>query len=142
MILAYTVSLPCLIKQQKDYPWKRPSECPRCKGAKLWGHGYVLKYFNSSPVAVFVKRWRCPACSLTITCRPASYWRRFQESISNIFTALSFRIRMGRWPPFVPRQRGGHWLRKLIEKARVDKLIKPSPIKTVEFYRQKKLVIF
>ena len=142
MILSCNASLGEVEQLQKKYPWGRPNECPRCQGKKIWGHGYVQRYFNSLKEGLFLKRWRCPKCSLILTCRPQSHWRRFQESISNIFVAIMFKIQGSRWPPWVPRQRGGYWLGKLIENARKNELIKNNLAATILFYKNKNLAIF
>ena len=57
MIHFCNVSLKRLAQEKKNYPWQRPKECPNCK-ERLWGHGYVLRYFNSFPEGVFLRRWQ------------------------------------------------------------------------------------
>lgn len=141
MILLCGVSLTELEKIQKDYPWEKPKSCPKCNSG-LWGHGFVLRYFNACLNGIFVKRWRCPHCKLILTCRPNAYWRRCQETIANIFEALLFRIKQLKWPPWVSRQRGGYWLKKFISNANNNLLMKESISQTIYFYRDKKLVIF
>ena len=141
MIFSVEICVKDLEHQGKFYPWERPNHCPRCKG-KLWGHGYVLRYFFSCPNGVYLKRWRCPACRLTLTARPRSFWRRFQESISNIFDSLLYKVRHQKWPPWSPRQRSGHWLRQLLHHAKTHLLMKDSVTNTITFYREKNLVIF
>ncbi len=37
-----------------------------------------------------------------------------------MFEALLSRLAQWRWPQLVPRQRGGHWLRKFVAKALMD----------------------
>lgn len=142
MILSCNVSLQTLATRQKKYPWQRPAQCPGCQGATLWGHGFVSRYFNGHSGPIFLKRWRCPHCPIVITCRPATYWRRFQESISGIFEALMARAKGARWPPWVPRQRGGYWLRLLLENAKLHGMMKSSLAKTISWYSTKNLVIF
>ena len=46
LILSLSVNLPSLMSQGKSYPWPRPPCCPRCEGRRLWGHGYVGRYFD------------------------------------------------------------------------------------------------
>ena len=142
MIIFYEVALTEIASQQKKYPWQPPDKCLRCEGSTLWGHGFVLRYFNQSPEGIYLKRWRCPACSLIITCRPSTYWRRFQESIKGIFEAIVNRVRRSRWPPWVSRQRGGYWLRRLLENAKLHGLMRPTLVETISLYSTKKLVIF
>ncbi len=47
------------MSQGKLYPWPRPGWCPRCGSARLWGHGFVLRYFDGCGGAHPMKRWRC-----------------------------------------------------------------------------------
>ena len=47
MIYSCAVSLDEIDLQKKKYDWKRPEECPGCKNSGLWGHGYILRYFNT-----------------------------------------------------------------------------------------------
>jgi len=143
VIIQTDASIEDLKNSKKNYSWKKPKECPNtaCR-KKLWGHGFVLRYFDSCPEGVYLKRWRCPHCQLVITCRPIGYWRRYQETISNIFEALQFRIKQLKWPDWVTRQRGGHWLKTLISNAKIHLLMKETITKTISFYKDKNLAIF
>ncbi len=125
----------------KQFEWIRPAMCSRCE-SKVWGHGYVQRFFNQIKDFIFLKRWRCPVCKIVITCRPIEYWRRYQESIDLIFEALKYRTKNLTWPPSTTRQRGGHWLNKLIRKAKVDMLLKECMFETTHFFQQKQLTIF
>ena len=140
MILSVDVSIDELVSQGKDYPWKRPS-CARCQ-KPLWGHGYVSRYFNCHPTIVYLKRWRCSACRLVFTTRPKIFWRRFHETISRILESLLIRVRDRKWPPWVTRQRGGHWLKKLNLHARKYLLEQRTKLETILFYQAKNLEIF
>ena len=141
MILTVKISLEKLSKSQKNFDWDRPTECPVCS-YHLWGHGYVLRYFNIYPGGLYIKRWRCSSCCLILTCRPEGYWRRYQESISNIYEALLYKVNNLIWPPWVSRQKAGHWIRKLILNAKINLIIKESLTTTICFYRDKNLAIF
>lgn len=141
MIYHCKVSISDIQTQQKEYPWPSPPCCPSCKG-RLWGHGFVTRRFNQIKGFLFVKRWICSRCKKVITARPELYWRRFQESITRIFEALHCRILGGRWPPWCPRQRGGHWLKKFNLHAASYILNKGSAAETINFYKEKNLVIF
>ena len=46
----------------KQFPWKNPKNCPCCSASRLWGHGYVLRYFVGVALGLWMKRWRCPDC--------------------------------------------------------------------------------
>jgi hypothetical protein len=141
MLYYCPISISKLKKLKKNYPWIRPVSCYRCNN-QLWGHGFVLRFFNQMSEALFIKRWRCPKCKITLTCRPNLYWRRYQETISNIYDTLIFKIIHYKWPPGVSRQRGGHWLKKFISKAKINLLMKSTLIETIYFFKNKNLAIF
>lgn len=133
MILSCDVSITDLKAQGKEFIWIRPC-CSRCK-SKVWGHGYVRRFFNQVKNFLFIKRWRCPNCFLIITCRLINYWRRYQESIETIFNTLKHRSIHLTWPPWCTRQRGGHWMNKLLIKAKINLTMKKSLIETIiHFY--------
>lgn len=141
MIIEMDICLDDLKKEEKNFHWEKPNKCLKCNSS-LWGHGFSFRYFNSCPNGVFVKRWRCPKCRTIFTCRPSTHWRRYQESFSNIFKALLFRIKELKWPSWVTRQRGGHWLKKLILNANANLLMKESLVETIFLYQSKNLAIF
>lgn len=141
MIFPVKISLEKLRKSKKNFNWDRPSECPLCSH-KLWGHGYSLRYFNAYPEGLYIKRWRCSSCHLILTCRPEGYWRRYQESILNIYETLLYKVKNLTWPPWTTRQKAGHWIRKIISNAKINLIIKESLTKTICFYRDKNLAIF
>jgi hypothetical protein len=101
----------------REYPWPRPQVCPRCEGGVVWGHGFVLAYFDGFSEGLFLRRYRCPACGCVLRLRPEGYFSRFQASIDTIRSSLSQRIRYSRWPPSLCRSRQRHWLRALRRKA-------------------------
>lgn len=70
-------------------------------------------WFDGYATALWLRRYRCPDCSLVIRMRPAEYWARFQASIEAIRAALLQRLRHGRWPPELCTARARHWLRGL-----------------------------
>ena len=100
----------------KDYPWPRPERCPRCKSGGVWGHGFVLGYFDGFNQGIYLRRYRCPLCCCVLRTRPESHFSRLQCSIVTIRSNLSHRLRYGRWPPGISRSRQGHWLRSLKRK--------------------------
>lgn len=86
----------------------------------MWRHGWVRRFFEPLHAAVEVQRFFCPECGSVATARPPEFRPRYRTSRQKIFEGLCHRLKLGRWPPAVPRQRGGHWLRKLGVKARMD----------------------
>ena len=109
MVLPVSVSVAEILSQGKRYSWLRPGRCPRCGGSRLWGHGFVPRYFDGVPEPVWVKRWRCPDCGAVHTCRPRSHWRRFLAPISVILASLGAKLAGLRWPQGENRQRQQYW---------------------------------
>ena len=117
LILFIAAKIKEVYKLGRKYPWPKPELCPRCAQSKVWGHGYVLAYFDGFSDGLLMKRYRCPVCGCVIRLRPAGYLIRFQAPLDDIRYRLSHRLRYGRWPPGVSRSRQGHWLRSLRRKV-------------------------
>ena len=117
-----SASVAQIMSQGKLFPWPRPGSCPRCGGKRLWGHGFVPRYFDGLPEAVWVKRWRCPDCGAVHTCRPASHWRRFLAPIVVILASLSAKLAGLRWQRTESRQRQQYWQRGYVIQRRFDGL--------------------
>jgi hypothetical protein len=113
MILYEKLNLKQIFKKGKRYPWEHPERCPRCTHYKLWGHGYAQRLFDGFMQTLFMKCYRCPACGCVVTLRPLGYFARIQAPIAAIRSALSRRLRTGRWPPGGSRSRQRHWLAHL-----------------------------
>jgi hypothetical protein len=61
------------------------------RAAVAYGSGataYVRPYFDGSPEALWLKRWRCPDCGAVHRYRPDSHWRRFLAPITTILAIL------------------------------------------------------
>lgn len=97
----------------KAFQWPRPSQCPTCWGLRLWGHGFVKRYFDGHSRMLWMKRWRCPECRAVHTCRPIEYWRGFWAQADTIGRSLRKRITEGRWLRTLGRQRQEYWWRGL-----------------------------
>lgn len=117
MIIYICALLKDIFEQGRNYPWPRPGACPKCGHAVVWGHGYVDALFDGYDKAIPLKRYRCPCCGCVIRLRPSSHLSRFQAPTDNIRSALSKRIKTGRWPPDCSVSRAGHWLRSLKRKV-------------------------
>jgi hypothetical protein len=139
MIIFTQIDLKLLHQLGKEFIWKRP-HCNKCN-RPFYGHGYVFRFFNLLQSGVYLKRWRCPICSTVAIVRPDTHWKGFQESTFQIFKTLKYRIKNSRWPPWCSRQRGGHWLNKLLANAKLNLLLKDNTLKTILFYQSKKLTI-
>ena len=86
---------------------------------RLWGHGYVCRYFDGFLGALWLKRYRCPDCGAVHTLRPHLYDRRFQVIWFTIFLSLLKKITVGRWLSGWSRQRQQYWWRGF-KKARIE----------------------
>ena len=122
MVLPVSASLAEIISQGKQYPWLRPESCPRCGGLRLWGHGFVPRYFDGITGPVWIKRWRCPDCGAVHTCRPASHWRRFLAPIVVILASLSAKLAGSYWSQTESRQRQQYWYHGYNIQSRFDGL--------------------
>lgn len=144
MIIHTNANIDEIHQQGKNYKWARIS-CSKCN-EKCWGHGHVQRYFNirglSDSIECFLKRWRCSKCGCVHICIPSSHWRRFQSSIKDVYDALVDRVQTLKWPPWVSRQRGGHWLRSIITKAQANLLMKENVLETILSFKLKSLAIF
>ncbi len=117
MILFNKITIESLAHLAKEYKW----ETLRCAcGRSMWGHGYVLRYFSDMNEGLYFKRYRCPDCRTVITTRPDSYWSYLRSSIKTMYEVLMVRLRTHFWPRGFPRQRGGYWLRNLVQAAKMD----------------------
>jgi hypothetical protein len=114
MIIFVSVNLKRLFKDQKNYCWPRPDTCPQCGIDGLWGHGFVLAYFDDLPAGVFLRRYRCHNCGCVLRLRPNGFFRRFQASIETIRSSLSRRLSGGRYLSGISKSRQRHWLKGLL----------------------------
>ena len=111
------VILKDVLDKGHNFQWPRPSCCPRCQHYKVWGHGFVERFFDYFSSSLSVKRFRCNNCGCVICCRPASHFDRVQLSSKSIKTRLAHRITQGRWPPGIATSRQRHWLANLKRKV-------------------------
>ena len=95
----------------KAFLWRRLRKCPRCRGSRVWGHGYVERYFDGVHRALWMKRWRCPDCHAVHTMRPDSHWRGFWADRSTILGSLKRKEVDGQWLPDLGRERQQYWWR-------------------------------
>lgn len=107
-----SVDLEQLSKEGKNFNWDRPKSC-FCCGSKVWGHGFYGRYFQGFQEKLWLKRYRCSQCKALIAMIPKGFLRYFQSSFQKICQALQERFYSYLWPPWVTRQRGGHWANKL-----------------------------
>ncbi len=118
MIIWFCVDFKKLIELGRKYPWPKPKQCMRCKGCRLWGHGFVLVCFDGFSQALEIKRCRCPDCRCVFRFRPEGYFMRFQAKIATIHSSIASKVQTGKWKPGIGRTRQGHWFSALIRNTR------------------------
>ena len=117
LILYVEAAIKEIFSLGRRYPWPRPAQCPCCAGRKVWGHGYVLAFFDGFAEGLWLRRYRCPECRCVLRVRPEGYLNRFQASVASIRLSLTHRLNRGRWPPYLSRSRQRHWMRALRRKV-------------------------
>jgi len=118
MIIFVSANLKKILQLKEKFPWSRPKICPNCKSHKVWGHGFLLAYFDESNSGILIRRYRCPDCSTVIRVRPAGYLPRFQASIKTIRSSIASKVIKQRWLPVLNRTRQQHWFRGLVRRAK------------------------
>ena len=118
VLVPTSICLGDIAREGRSFKWERPV-CP-CGSPKVWGHGYVPRFFSCLVKALLLKRFRCPACRKIFTMMPEGYDRRYQTPRIVISHAIYSRLAERRWPQGVPRQRASHWLRTFLKRSRMD----------------------
>lgn len=118
MIVCFPVDIKKVIELGRNYPWPKLKQCLRCNGCRLWGHGFVLAFFDGFDQAIEIKRCRCPDCECIYRFRPEGYFKRFQAQIATIRSSVAGKDRTGKWKAGISRTRQGHWFRALIRKIK------------------------
>jgi len=113
LILHFEADVKRLVEKGRDFPWPRPEQCPRCEGQRLWGHGYVRRYFEGFSEGIWIKRYRCPDCRAVHTLRPECFYKGFYYSIVTILVSLLNRIVHSRWLKCLSRQAQQYWFKGL-----------------------------
>jgi hypothetical protein len=126
LILHFEIDVKRLSEAGKKYPWPRLERCPECGGIRIWGHGYVERYFEGYALPLWMKRYRCVDCKSVHTARPRQYYRRFQ--VESIVIILSFleRIVYGKWLKCLSRQRQQYWWKGFLKQACRDAAVQES----------------
>jgi hypothetical protein len=130
MVVAITATSLDLANLGSSFKWPE-HVCEKCS-RKMWGHGFVDRYFESILHSIRIKRLICPSCGMVVVFRPSEYWPRFRSSILAIYVALIVRLRSGFWPVGFKRQRGRHWLSRLM-----TSILMAGAVNPVEFLRQR-----
>lgn len=117
LILHFAVDVKRIVEEGKDYSWPRPEQCPACQSRRLWGHGYVRRYFEGWSEGIWIKRYRCPECRAVHTLRPEGFYKGFYYRTWTILLSLLNRIIHGDWVRGLSRQVQQYWWRGLRKQA-------------------------
>lgn len=120
MLYYQQVDMEMLSQLGKEYEWERPPCCLKCHSTRVWGHGFVRRFFEGFAEALLFWRIRCEDCRCVMQVKPLGFLKWLQTPLQMILDALDTKIETTRWPTWCPRQRGGHWLRRLVERIRGD----------------------
>ena len=118
MVISVDVDVNEIAHLGRDFPWRKPSSCPKCNVA-LWWHGFVLAYFDHLSQAVFLRRLRCPCCGAVHRLRPKAYWSRFRSSIQIIKQVIINRTFNRCWRPDLPRSRQRLWWQRFCAQVKI-----------------------
>lgn len=113
LILHFAADVKRLVEEGKDFPWPRPERCPSCQSRRLWGHGYVRRYFEGFTFGLWMKRYRCPDCGAVHTLRPEGFYRGFHYSRLTILLSLLNKVLRNQWLRCLQRQTQQYWFRGL-----------------------------
>ena len=137
LILHFAVDVKRLVEEGKDFCWLRPNRCPRCEGQRLWGHGYVWRYFEGFVHGLWMKRYRCPDYRAVHTCRPQEFYRGFHYSRLSILLVFPNRIIYGRLVRCLSRQVQQYWWRGLrFQASRVHNVKVPNRVTLGQLLRE------
>jgi transposase-like protein len=117
LILHFPIDFKSLSENKKQYPWPKISRCPRCQGGRVWGHGYVNRFFDEAPEGLWMNRYRCPDCGAVHTVRPDTHWRGFWASWTLILICMVRKLKKDRWLQRVDRQRQQYWWKGFRQQA-------------------------
>lgn len=95
----------------KQFRWRRPETCPSCSGSRLWGHGYVIRYFVEFAAGLWMKRWRCPDCGAVHTARPKQYSPGVHYPKDLQLASLREKLAGNPFLGTIPRQVQQHWVK-------------------------------
>lgn len=117
IIVYVSIDFNKLQEKKKNYPWPRLDQCPSCEGTRVWGHGYVLRFFDGYETGVWLKRYRCPECKAVHTSRPETHYRGFWASWKTILLCLFEKGTNNRWLSVLSRQRQQYWWGGFVKQA-------------------------
>ncbi len=113
MIVKVKADIKKIFKLGKKYQWDKPEKCYHCNEPKVWGHGFVLSFFDGFRQGLYLKRYRCPYCHTVFKLKPYGYFKRFQAKVKLIYTSISNRVNQNRYLPGLSWSRQHFWFTAL-----------------------------
>jgi len=113
MIINVKADIKQIFKLGKKFKWRRPDKCKYCGEPRLWGHGFVISFFDGFGQGLYLKRYRCPYCHTVFKLKPKGYFKRFQADIKTIFASILSRIYKSRYLPQLSWSRQHFWFAAL-----------------------------
>lgn len=97
MIVEVKADIKKVFKLGKKYKWQKPARCHHCNEPTVWGHGFVLSFFDGFDQGIYLKRYRCPYCHTVFKMKPYGYFNRFQADGKLIFSSILNRVYKDRY---------------------------------------------
>jgi len=117
-ILICRIDLEKIQEFGKEFAWKNPGSCPHCRGRRLWGHGYVMRYFFGYALGLWIKRWRCPDCGSVHTARPEGFLPGVQYPQGIQINSLQEKLKGKNFLKTISRQVQQHWRKTFLIRSR------------------------
>ena len=136
-----SINLLLLFSLGKKYPWQKPHKCPRCSSPRLWGHGFVRRYFFGFNKALWLKRYRCPDCSHVFTLRPSEFYPGFQYPKAIILACLIYFVFTGKRIQFVSRQIQNYWTKGALIQINRFRNCKKLSLENIIFLHKNNIII-
>ena len=136
-----SINLTFLFSLGKNYPWIKPYRCPRCSSPRLWGHGFVRRYFFGFNTALWIKRYRCPDCSHVFSMRPSEYYPRFHYPKTVILACIIYFVITGRRSSLVSRQIQYYWTRGAFIQANRFSNVSKLTLENIRFLLKKNIIL-
>jgi transposase-like protein len=130
LILYFAVDVKRLYELGKGYPWQKPARCPVCRSDRLWGHGFVRRYFEPFEQPVWIKRYRCPDCGAVHTMRPDTYLEGLRYPLAVILLCLCIKTCSNRFAGLTYQLQQAWW-KALRQAASVTATCPPARLKTL-----------
>ena len=134
-ILICRIDLEKVQESGKGFRWKNPGSCPKCNNSRIWGHGFVLRYFSGFAFGLWMKRWRCPECGSVHTSRPEEYMLGVQYPTEQVRSSLKAKLSGKPFLKTISRQNQQYWIKMFIFRCR-EKSNWNNPFRCLENYNK------